>query len=230
MHEHKPIRPSSLTAYMLACLEAVRDCGCGHAVSIGGAIGLSHYHEYRSTKDVDAWWTADISEAEQRRVIGAIDSVLSRYGRVEERRFGDVVSIELAVEGQVQFSFQIARRSALLRPPRDSPWPPILLDSLDDLIASKMSALIDRGAPRDFLDIHQCCEQGLCAVADCWNLWQEREGKRGVTDADSRVAREAVLLHLSRIERQRPLDAIATPDDREKARVLREWFKYEFCK
>lgn len=230
MNEHTPTRPSSLNAYMLACLEAVRDCGSGHAVSIGGAIGLSHYHEYRSTNDVDAWWTDDVPEAQQNRILSSIEAALSGYGTVEARRFGEVVSIELVVAGKVEFSFQIARRSALLRLPQDSPWPPVLLDSLEDLIASKVTALIERGAPRDFVDIHQCCLQGLCAVADCWNLWQERESRRGVTDPDSRVAREAVLLHLSRIERQRPLDSIAIPDNREQARVLREWFKNEFCK
>ena len=213
---------------MLACLEAARGCG-GHVISIGGAIGLFHYVEYRQTKDLDAWWTEEATEAQRFAVIQAIKGALAPFGSVEERRFGDVVSIELLVAGKVEFSFQIARRSALLRPLQESSWPPVLLDSLEDLMASKMQALVERGAPRDFLDIHRCCLDGLGTVPGSWALWREREIRRGTPAPDVRVAREAILLHLSRIERQRPLESIIDREARGKAAQLREWFKHEFC-
>lgn len=71
-------------------------------------------------------------------------------------------------------NFQIANRSVLLRPYATSPWPEIKIDSLDG-IASKMTALIERRTPRDFLDLYTICAQGLAEPWQCWNLRQERE-------------------------------------------------------
>jgi predicted nucleotidyltransferase component of viral defense system len=77
--------------------------------------------------------------------------------------WGDVVSVELELGGKTVFSFQIAERSAQLEEPVEGVWPGGLgLDSFDELIASKMSALVERGAPRDFRDIYSVCEVGLC--------------------------------------------------------------------
>ncbi|GAB4484796.1 MAG: hypothetical protein Fur0016_15740 [Anaerolineales bacterium] len=43
----------------------------------------------------------------------------------------------------------------------------IALDSLPDLIAAKMNALVERGAPRDFLDIFTLCRQNIAEPAEC---------------------------------------------------------------
>ena len=46
------------------------------------------------------------------------------------------------------FSFQIAARSAQIAQPLSAPWPGgLLLDTPDDLVAAKMVALVERGAP-----------------------------------------------------------------------------------
>ncbi len=63
---------------------------------------------------------------------------------------GDVVSVELLEGKRKVFSFQIAHRSAQLQPSVPLPWANSLLDSFDDLVARKMVALIERGAPRTF--------------------------------------------------------------------------------
>ena len=202
----------------------------GRFITLGGAVGLAHYHDYRKTKDVDAWWTSDAAEKDKQSVINLLIKTLENYGEVTTRRFGDVVSIDLRQEKQVTFNFQIANRSALLRSPTESPWTPVTLDSFDDLVASKMTALIERGAPRDFLDIYEINKQKKTTISQCWQLWQEREKKRGVADPDLQVACEAVLLHLNRIERARPLVTIIEINQRNDAKKVREWYKDDFCK
>jgi len=229
MAEQAPRAPSNLNEYARTCLEALQRLGVSRYLSIGGAVGLAHYFEFRKTKDVDCWWTEAVGEDDQQAVIERLESELSHLGRVRTRRFGDVVSVDLFVDNQQVFNFQIAKRSARLSPLLDSPWPPIHLDSLEDLVASKMTALIDRGAPRDFVDIHHCCVLGLCTVEACWALWRRRQQAREIP-ADVREACEAVLVHLARIEKQRPLNTLSDAADRERARQVRQWYKREFCR
>lgn len=121
------------------------------------------------------------------------------------------------------FSFQVAVRSAQLVPTTILPWADVALDSLPDLVASKMVALVERGAPRDFLDIFTLCQAGLETPAECWRLWRERQQRAG-SDADPHRARLAVETHLARIARHRPLDQLADPDQKAEAERLRTWF------
>ncbi len=76
-----------------------------------------------------------------------VEAALAADGEVHTRRWGDVVSIELKVGGKKVFSFQIAERSAQLEPTTVVPWADVALDSLADLIASKMVALASAGLP-----------------------------------------------------------------------------------
>src|SRR3990172_4781576 len=101
------------------------------------------------------------------------------------------------------FSFQIARRSAQLASSAQAPWIEVLLDSFQDLVASKMEALVERGAPRDFRDIYELCQAGLLAPPECWRLWQQRQQLAG-SDADAARAQIAIETHLARIAVQRP--------------------------
>jgi hypothetical protein len=197
-------------------------------VSIGGAVGLSYYHEYRSTADVDAWWSPRAGNEERARVLAAVTETLRAFGEVRRRSWGDVSSIELLEEGKVTFSFQVASRSALLREPLPAPWPSgLLLDSFEDLAASKMEALVNRGAPRDFRDIHAFCREGLATVSELWELWARRRTAAG-EEADRAQAALAVWTHLERIERARPLERLAEADAREAAAQLRGWFRGSF--
>jgi len=114
-----------------------------------------------------------------------------------------------------------------LRPPLASPWPGgIRLDSLEDPIAGKMTALVERGTPRDFRDIYTLCQRGLASVARCWELWEERQRMAG-EDTDLRRASLAIRTHLARIEQVRPLSQIASPAERSTAEQLRRWFTTE---
>ncbi|MBN1147297.1 MAG: nucleotidyl transferase AbiEii/AbiGii toxin family protein [Anaerolineales bacterium] len=202
----------------------------GQTVSLGGALALAYYHEYRITDDVDAWWDEDIDEEHKQAVIQCLENTLSSFGEVRTRRWGDVFSIELVVPGlrHTAFSFQIAKRSARLNPSLPAPWPENLkLDSITDLLASKMVALIERGAPRDFRDIYIFCQEHLTTPEQCWRLWRERQKLSG-SDADAPRARLAIQTHLARIAAHRPLEQIDDPDERAAAQRLRRWFSEEF--
>jgi len=219
--------PPDTSPFAVLCLEAIAAAGLGSSISIGGAFGLSQYLSYRSTQDVDARWTEAATSDVRARLIETVDAALRTAGSVRTRSWGDVTSIELVREGRTVFSFQVAARSALLRPPRAGPWSGgILLDSLDDLVASKMVALVERGTPRDFRDIHALCQASLVDPAGCWRLWGARQKAAGES-VDPRRARLAIRSHLARIEAIRPLADIAAKDQRASAEQLRSWFKRE---
>jgi hypothetical protein len=223
----KPTRPAHLSELAERTLQALATAGLGHTISVGGALGLLHYLDYRLTHDVDAWWTPAASAEERERVLQVVSEALRESGELRVRRWGEVVSLELRVGGKTVFSFQVADRSAQLEPSGALPWAEVNLDTLPDLVASKMVALVERGAPRDFRDVHAVCRAGLVTPGECWHLWRLRQQRAG-SDADAHRARVALQTHLSRIALHRPLDGIPEPDDRAEAAALRAWFTQEF--
>ena len=221
-----PQPPAKIPEHAEACLRALAARGFGHVISIGGGLGLLHYLDYRLTYDVDAWWSAQVTSGERRQVVALLEETLGSFGTVKTRAWGDVVSVELRREGQTVFSFQIAHRSAQLEQSLPTAWGGLLLDSFPDLVASKMVALVERGAPRDFRDIHAICQAGLITPRECWALWARRQVAAG-NDADPARARLAVQTHLARIEQHRRLDQITSPDQRAEAERVRAWFGQE---
>jgi hypothetical protein len=222
-----PHRPTHLPDYAQACLQALADHGMGKKISLGGALGLLHYLDYRPTHDVDAWWDASATAEDQRQVIQLLETTLESFGQVKTRAWGDVVSVELLQEGRGVFSFQVARRSAQLQPSAPAPWTNVLLDSFPDLVASKMVALVERGAPRDFRDIHALCQAGMTTPHECWDLWRRRQ-RLTDSDTESTRARLAIETHLERIAQHRPLARIADSQQRAEAEGVRNWFAEEF--
>lgn len=223
----QPHRPTHMPDYAEACLQALAANGLGEKISLGGAFGLLHYFDYRPTHDVDAWWVPSATAEDRRQVIRVIEETLQSFGQVKKRAWGDVVSVELMREGKTVFSFQIAHRSAQLEPPAPAPWTDVLLDSFPDLLASKMVALVERGAPRDFRDVYALCRAGLTTPQECWELWRRRQ-QLASSDSDSARARLAVETHLARIAQHRPLGDITNPTKRAEAEQVRRWFVQEF--
>ncbi len=223
----KPTRPTQLSKYAEATLEALAAEGLGHKLSLGGALGLQHYLEYRFTHDVDAWWEPAATPEERNHVVQVVEAALHPYGSTRLRRWGEVTSLDLRVDGKTVFSFQVASRSAQIEPTTTVPWVNVALDSLPDLIASKMTALVERGAPRDFRDIYTLCAEELVTAEECWRLWRERQERAG-SDASPYRARLAVETHLARIAQHRPLARIDEPEQHIAAANLRNWFTQEF--
>jgi len=220
-------RPSNVPEYADLCLKAISDAGLGDRISLGGAFGLLHYIDYRATYDVDAWWVPAATSLERQQVIEAVTNALGSLGAVRTRAWGDVVSIELVEGKRKVFSFQIAERSAQLQPSAPLPWADSWLDSLDDLIASKMVALVERGAPRDFRDVYAVCHAGLVTSQRCWELWRQRQ-MLADSDADMARATLALQIHMERIALHRPLEQIEDATERADAEELRRWFLEEF--
>lgn len=223
MKNIQPQQPSHISPYAKACLNALVKANLAGQISIGGGLGLFHYLDYRPTHDVDAWWVEPLTEEQKSIVTQTLVMSLSSFGSVRVRKWGGVVSVELSQEGRTVFSFQIASRTVRLEEPALAGWIDIPLDSLADLTASKMTALVERGAPRDFLDIFSLCRAELLTVNECWALWRKRQNLAG-SDADMSRARLAIETHLERIAMHRPLDQIADSQQREQARQLRDWF------
>lgn len=140
---------------------------------------------------------------------------------------GLLVSVELRQEGRTIFSFQIAHRSAQLEASRPTSWSGVQLDSFADLVSSKMVALVERGAPRDFRDIYAICQAGLTDSRLCWALWRRRQSTAS-DDTDRARAHLAVETHLARIVQHRRLEQIADPVQRSEAEHVRAWFRQEF--
>ena len=227
MKDISPRQPAHVSSYVRTCLEALVRANLAGRISLGGALGLFHYLDYRHTHDVDAWWSESLTEAQRQEVIEVLETTLSAFGEVRVRAWGDVVSVELAQAGKTVFSFQIAARSVRLEEPVSAGWIEVPLDSLSDLVASKMVALVERGAPRDFLDIYTLCQSGVLSVDESWALWRKWQALAG-SDADPIRARLAIETHLERIALHRPLDQISEPGQREQAQVLREWYSRVF--
>ena len=64
----EPLRPTHLAPLAERCLEALAQRGLGQRVSIGGAVGLLHFLDYRSTVDLDAWWQPEATGAQRLEV------------------------------------------------------------------------------------------------------------------------------------------------------------------
>lgn len=221
--------PKNLSKLARVCLETLAEQGLGEAFILGGAFGLSYYFEYRITKDIDAWWTADSVAEHRQAVIDCIQGVLQEHGQVRTRVWGQVNSIELtpAQATAVQFSFQIAPSASHLSQCLAVPWPQGLwVESFADLLAGKMVALIERGAPRDFRDIYMICWNGLARERECWAVWEARQ-KLNKGSPDHARARLALQTHLARLNSQRPLELIADPASQAAAAQLRSWFHKE---
>lgn len=193
-------------------------------IVLGGYFALQRHLDYRTTHDLDAWWRRRATPEAEAAIRAVMAEVAQSRGlALRERAFGETRSYELIAEGKKAFSFQIATRTVELDEPLPSPWGAIRIESLRDNIGSKMNALVDRGAARDFLDIRRVVEAGLASTWDCWQWWQLKNASESLDEAKQKVG-----LHLSGLEARRPLADIADGPERQAAQATREWFRTTF--
>lgn len=230
MQHPAPERPREIDPLAEAILARLQSYPVARFIVLGGYFALKHYHDYRITHDVDAWWADDSRESDREEVRAALKAVIEpvadeRGLTLNHRRFGDTESWELLRAGAKVFSFQIASRTVRLEPPVPSPWPPLLIETFVDNVASKMNALVQRGAPRDFTDIRQLVTAGHLSPDECWDLWRRKN-----PDLDFAAARLEVARHLHELELRRPLETLTDPARREQARQTRDWFRTVFLR
>jgi len=221
-----PQRPARLSIYAREALEGLQGRAVASEVVIGGGIALAHYVEYRETHDLDAWWATAPSPAALATMLEVMSEIATRHGlELRQRSWGETESLELLDDGRKVFSLQIAARDRYLDTPVATSWPPVRLESLHDNIASKMIALVERAAPRDFQDIHAVCQAHLINDEGCWACYLAKN-----PDHDIATAQNKILHSLERLEMRRPLEMIESATAREQARRVRGWFREVFCR
>jgi hypothetical protein len=229
MPSPSPSRPQHLDPLAVEILEALRDRPEVSTIVLGGHFALKHYLDYRVTHDVDAWWASQTTAEQRATALGtlreAMTAVGTRHGlELRERTWGDTESLELTGRQGVVFSFQVASRTVELDDPVPSPWPPIGIETLRDNLGAKMSALVARGAPRDFRDVYEVVRRGIASVDDCWELWERKN-----PGLDVQLAKAQVVNHLEAIGMRRPLESLS-PSARKAAESLREWVRRDLAR
>lgn len=218
-----PRRPEHPDPFATAFLDRLKDRPEAEQFVLGGYFALKHYLDYRDTGDVDAWWRTrqDAQALAVAREVFAETAAQFGY-TVRERTWGETVSLEALDGASKAFSFQVSIRSVEIGQPVPSPWGRFPIETLEDNIASKMMALVARGAPRDFVDIKEIVDAGLVSAPRCWGLWAEK--KPGIELDDARVR---VQTHLARIAARMPIERLPI-ERREAAAQLRAWYRDEF--
>ena len=224
----KPARlriPPAIDPTARELLEALRGMPEARALVLGGYLALAHYGvDYRPTQDIDAWWRQGLTREElaqaNRAVEQAVREVARRHGyEVERREWRSVLAFDILDRDRDRvFGVQIAERDVELEEPVESPWSPLDIETLVDNIASKMVALVDRGAPRDFTDISEVVRGALATVDECWALWQRKTG------ADIEQAKLQLLHHLGALEARRPIGRLPE-EHRPAVEEARRWYR-----
>lgn len=221
-----PKPPGNLHPLSRELLDELAGHAEGAEIVIGGGVALSHYLEYRTTVDLDAWWRDEPRADVVAFLEAAMRALASRHGFEYRRRsWGDTESLELLRGSAKQFSFQISRRTLALDDAIPSQWAPVCIETLRDNVASKMMALVQRGAPRDFLDIYQLCTSDVVGMNDCWKAFTEKSA--GITIDE---AKRKIVARLAMIEASRPLETIQPGEAREQAARVRDWYYRVFAK
>jgi hypothetical protein len=223
--DRHPVPPQRLSGFAREVLELLAGQPAASAIVIGGGVALSHYHEYRDTFDLNAWWATAPSVAATTLMAEAMSTVALRHGlSFTSRSWGETLSLELLDGSRKVFSLQIASRDRYLDGTLEAAWPPVRIETLRDNVASKMTALVERSAPRDLQDIHELCRTGLVSAADCWDAYRAKHPSQ-----DPGAAAGKILHAVERLEMRRPLATIEPEEAQRAAGETRRWYREVFC-
>ena len=227
MANPRPHPPDDIDPLGEQILDALRGNSAVDGVILGGGFALRHYRDFRQTHDIDAWWGAGATEHGKTAIRDAVEQVAAKNGfDFRERAWGDTLSYEILAAGTAQkvFSFQISTRDVQIDEPLESSWSPLRIETLRDNVASKMNALVDRGAPRDFLDIYEIVSSELVSAEECWRLWRIKNPATPLSEA-----RDKVLHKMEQIEARRPLASLVA-ERQALAMQRRAFFKGPFLR
>lgn len=224
MDNIQPVRPEDLDPLAAEILEGLSSQPSARTIVLGGYFALKHYLNYRQSKDIDAWWSQSSSLEERQAAVQLLRQVLEQVANrneleLSERSSSTTLSLELKQGRETVFSVQIAARDIELDPPIVSPYPPIQIETLRDNIGAKMNALVNRGAPRDFIDIYAIAQSGTATVQELWECWQQKNPRLNLADAKAQVLRS-----LSAIEQRRPASRM-TEGERLQTIPVRTWIR-----
>ncbi|MCZ7638688.1 MAG: hypothetical protein M5U12_23095 [Verrucomicrobia bacterium] len=66
MQHPAPERPREIDPLAEAILTRLQPYPVARFIVLGGYFALKHYHDYRMTHDVDAWWDEDSRESDRK--------------------------------------------------------------------------------------------------------------------------------------------------------------------
>jgi hypothetical protein len=231
MKKLTPKVPTNLDPIVAAVLAKLGSSPEAAYVIIGGGVALNCYIEPRATMDVDAWWSQHSSAQQREATVARIKNIVREIAAdrpnmhlVEDTRAAsEMRGIELEQNGKTIFSFQVAPRSLELEAPvvTESPFAPIPIETLTENVGAKMSALVSRGAPRDFNDIVRVSKVAEILPSELWNIYQRKNPTADVTLAKAQVAQK-----LAAIELRRPLEKMQS-EERVTTAAVRDWLKKE---
>jgi len=207
----------SLSPLVWSILERLGSHAASSELEIGGGIALWHYIPHRQTNDIDAWWAQESPAAaaaiQETMMAAALEHDLSLLHRNQSA----YQSWDLKKNGKTFFAFQIARKTNRVEPPGPAKWGSLRMETLPENLANKMSALAQRGAPRDILDIATVLKAGLISPQTCWELWQRKH-----PEVEVKIAQANVLKYLNALAARKPLQTIADQEQRAQASENRE--------
>jgi len=144
----QPIIPKNLNPLALGVLNALTQHSESNSIILGGYFALKHYLDYRDTKDIDAWWVQGLWEPDQKRLFNDFKKLIEDFAysqnmEIRERKTRNMQSMLKYMQTAKQFfSFQIANREIQLCEPLTSPYPPILIETLESSLASRITTFI----------------------------------------------------------------------------------------
>jgi hypothetical protein len=205
---------SPLAAELLTSLGSTNSSA---ALEIGGGIALWTYSPHRKTNDIDAWWKEPYLEC--RKAIEASVALVAANNELtwSHRSQSGSESWDLRRESKTVFAFQVAIKTRPVESPLPSVWGALKIESLRENLANKMSALVQRGAPRDLVDIATLLRKSLTRESECWTLWRLKNPEFSIA-----AAKSTILKHLSSLASRRPLTAILDAEERHRAETVRK--------
>lgn len=202
-----------LTRAQQAFLEAFTESELAADYYLSGGTALSAFYlHHRTSEDLDFFTRGPVDAAAVLRLVNSIAE-----GSVIPRRVADRFGFVVPIQGErVRVEF-VRYDHPAIEPPVPQPGG-LRVDGMRDILANKLSALVERNEPKDFADIY-------CLVA--------RAGlslEQGIADAKAKFGWPALEILLQsaflRIERMTGWPELDPPVDLEDARrAFRGWTK-----
>lgn len=208
---------TTLSPLAVKLLDSLGASLASEALEIGGGIALWHYSPHRQTNDIDLWWSeaSDLAaEAIERSVVEVAGAEgLDWMERVQQ----GYPSWDLKSNGKTVFAIQVAVKRVQIYAPVASRWGHLKLETLAENVANKMCALVQRAAPRDFVDIATLLKGSAISPQECWRLWQLKNPQ-----GELKQAKVHLLKGLGGLTARRPIDSIQDLEERIRASETRD--------
>lgn len=216
----------ALSKTQLMVLEALRDSALVDRFYWSGGTALAEqYLHHRASLDIDLFADQPFRYEEILPVAQAV-KVKTGMTKLAEHHIFDRWEFFLTNHHEVKFEFVHYPFPALGRRTR---WHGVLVDSLDDIAANKVMALLDRHEPKDAVDLYYLMTKKGFTSARLFALAQKKFGVR--IDASDfwgrllwggeRVGEIRVLLHGTRTAQDRTIRTIQKFVATESARATR---------